>query len=206
MLLRLLTCHSPTHPPLPTLLKARELFSSHLARAPKAQTVQTKHLLQRAVGMDSNAFLRHVYEGSIAAYAIPPALASFLTHLVQVKATLQVMIQQGIPFYQPDARVNNRNWATFALEAAESFVMRKGSLQCSRTAQAQCFGYMTGCTSKIETQFHLSSKGLLKHWFSSSRWGSTVIHRSHLTRNLLAYKMSLLLPPRRVNLMRQLMR
>ena len=125
-LLRLLTCHSPTHPPLPTLLEARELFSSHLARAPKAQTVQTKHLLQRAVGMDSNAFLRHVYEGSIAAYAIPPALASFLAHLVQAKATLQVMIQQGIPFYQPDARVNNRNWATFALEAAESFVMRKG--------------------------------------------------------------------------------
>ena len=76
--------------------------------------------------MDSNAFLRHVYEGSIAAYAIPPALASFLAHLVQAKATLQVMIQQGIPFYQPDARVNNRNWATFALEAAESFVMRKG--------------------------------------------------------------------------------
>ena len=72
--------------------------------------------------MDSNAFLRHVYEGSIAAYAISLALASFLAHLVQAKATLQ----QGIPFYQPDARVNNRNWATFALEAAESFVMRKG--------------------------------------------------------------------------------
>ena len=40
---------------------------------------------------------------------------------------------------------------------------------------------MTGCTSKIETQFRPSSKGLLKRWFSSSRWGSTVIHRSHLT-------------------------
>ena len=68
----------------------------------------------------------HVYEDSIAAYAIPPALASFLAHLAQAKATLQAMIQQGMPFYQPDARVNNRNWATFALEAAESFVMRRG--------------------------------------------------------------------------------
>ena len=133
-LLRLLTCHSPTHPPLPTLLEAREIFSIHLARAPKAQTVQTKHLLQRAVGMDNNAFLRHVYEGSIAAYAIPPALASFLAHLAQAKATLQAMIQQGMPFYQPDARVNNRNWATFALEAAESFVMRRAMLpHCAGT-------------------------------------------------------------------------
>ena len=101
--------------------------------APKAQTVQTKHLLQTAVGMDSNAFLRHVYEGSIAAYAILPALASFLAHLAQAKATLQAMIQQGMPFYQPDARINNRNWATFALEAAESFVMRRG--QARRSSQ-----------------------------------------------------------------------
>ena len=125
-LLRLLTCHTSAHPPLPTLSEAREIFSTHLAQAPKAQTVQTKHLLQRAVGMETNAFLRHTYEGSIAAYAIPPALARFLEHLTQARSTLQAMIRQGVPFYQPDTRVNNRNWATFALEAAESFVMRTG--------------------------------------------------------------------------------
>ena len=144
-LLRLLTCHANRRPPLPTLQEAREVFSSTLATAPKAQTVQTKHLLQRAVGVETNSFLRHAYEGSIAAYAITPRLARLLAHLEQARSTLQTLIRQGLPFYQPDSRVNERNWATFALEAAESYVMRKGLAAMFHTAPARYYGFMMEC-------------------------------------------------------------
>ena len=51
-------CASTRLQPLPSLHEAREIFRTTLAHAPKAQTVLTKHLLQRAVGMDRESFLR----------------------------------------------------------------------------------------------------------------------------------------------------
>ena len=81
-LLRLLTCHSPAHPPLPTLPEAREIFSIHLARAPKAQTVQTKHLLQRPAEMDSMPCFGKVFLHTLCKLK-PPSVGSVHTPRVR---------------------------------------------------------------------------------------------------------------------------